>query len=366
MLETLFKRSKNGRIQQWTIEVVQNGYRTKEGFIDGVQTWTNWTTCSPKNVGRSNQTTAIDQALKEGTSKIKKQKEKGWVERACDIDLNNVISPMLAHKWDDYRSWIINQEYIASQPKLDGIRCIATKQGLFTRNGKKIVIAPHIIEEVNLILEKLPDDVFLDGELYNHKLKDDFNSITSIVRKQKINDINLLKSKKILQYHIYDIQYPNKTFDLRYELLKQLITDQFTSIVLVKTDFIKKEHIYQLDNLYAEYLNEGYEGQMIRSCEYNYENSRSKSLLKRKEFQDSEFTIIDIEEGKGNRSGMMGRIKFKDFDANACGNHAFFKEILKNKKYYIGKTATVKYQGFTPAGIPRFPVVIKIDRFDIN
>jgi hypothetical protein len=81
-----------------------------------------------------------------------------------------------------------------------------------------------------------------------------------------------------------------------------------------------------------------------------------------------EFKIVDIIEGDGNRSGMMGRIQFsiegKSFYSNARGNNQYFRDLLKNKRNYIGKMATVRYQNLTPDGIPRFPVMIGV-RFDI-
>ena len=65
-----------------------------------------------------------------------------------------------------------------SQPKLDGIRCIANQSGLWTRAGKEITSCPHIWESVKPFLDANPG-VTLDGELYNHELKEDFNKISS-------------------------------------------------------------------------------------------------------------------------------------------------------------------------------------------
>jgi len=120
--------------------------------------------------------------------------------------------------------------------------------------------------------------------------------------------------------------------------------------------------------LYAEYLKDGQEGQMIRINDV-YENKRSKFLLKRKEFIDDEFRIVDISEGNGNRSGMFGRAHLItssgiEFEANARGNVSFYEELLKNKSEYIGKMATVRYQNLTPDGKPRFGVIITIRDYE--
>jgi DNA ligase-1 len=116
------------------------------------------------------------------------------------------------------------------------------------------------------------------------------------------------------------------------------------------------------------YVDQGYEGIIIRrNAEYEY--FRSKNLLKLKHWIDEEFEIIDVLEGIGNRSGMMGKLVLKmkngeTFEANAKGTYAYYKELLINKKDYIGKMATLKYQNLTPAGKPRFGTIIAIRDYE--
>jgi DNA ligase-1 len=282
---------------------------------------------------------------------------------------------MLAHKWEGQ----INHITI-SQPKLDGMRCIATPEGLFSRNGKPIVGAPHIWDDINNsgIWMEHPDLV-IDGELYNHELKNDFNKIISCVRKTKPTYEDLLESEKNIQYHVYDckvLRQPELGFGGRFTFLYELMLRlQPKFLRIVKTNVIghqtciddptPEEHI---DTLYGLYLEQGYEGQMIRFDE-PYENKRSKNLLKRKEFITEEFEILDVEEGIGNRSGMMGRIHFqtaegRPFTASSRGNEDYYRDLLSNKETYIGKMATVRYQNMTPDGSPRFPVVITVRDYE--
>ena len=120
--------------------------------------------------------------------------------------------------------------------------------------------------------------------------------------------------------------------------------------------------------LYGEYIEDGFEGQMLR-LDKKYENKRSKNLMKHKSFVDDEFTILDIVEGEGNRTGTAGYMRFetadgKPFKSNVKGTFSEVTEMLKNKKKLIGKQATIKYFNLTPDGIPRFPYVINIDRFE--
>ena len=84
------------------------------------------------------------------------------------------MKPMLAHKFSESRvDWSL-PVYI--QPKLDGVRCLFTKDGAYSRTGKQFKNLAHI--ELALIpFFKQQPDVVLDGELYNHKLKRDFEKI---------------------------------------------------------------------------------------------------------------------------------------------------------------------------------------------
>jgi DNA ligase-1 len=382
LTETLYKRSKNGKIQQWSIEVENGSFRTLEGFVDGAITPSLWTVCKGKSIGKKNETTPAEQAIKEALAKIKKQKEKGYTSNIADVDLAKVkISPMLAFKFEDYREKIVfSAQKIACQPKLDGIRCVGTKDGLFTRNGKPIVAAPHIEQAVKDILSKCPEGSQLDGELYNHSLKHDFNKITSLVKKLKPTEEEIAESEKLLEYHVYDIdtQTERLRFEDRFTFVSAIINDssQYSFIKTVKTRFIEgalsageKQSI--LDEEYGVYLEEGFEGQMIRKSDSVYENNRSKSLLKRKEFQDEEFELIDIEEGIGNRQGMAGALVFAmpngtRFNSGMRGDLEFRRKLLADKDSYIGVKFTVRYQNLTPGDnpVPRFPIAIQIRDYE--
>lgn len=375
---TLYKQTKASRVQEWTIELSGCQFRTHEGLHGGAITTSEWTVCKGKRIGAANETSPEQQAAKEVSAKITKQKDKGYTEKIGDVAAaKRKGEPMLAHKFPDHETYALHdRDGVACQPKLDGIRCDAREDGLFTRNGKPIVTAPHIHAEVKAILARLPKGISLDGELYNHELKEDFNKITSLVRKQNPSEVELEEASKLLQFHWYDINdtaipeaqrssFTNRNATIFHFLFKD--GKKYQHIKYVPTEFFggPPEALKErLDLVYGNYLLQGYEGQMVRLSSSMYQNGRTKDLLKRKEFQDGEFTIVDIEEGVGNRSGMMGRIKFEGFDSNARGSHEYFRELLKNKRNYIGKKATVRYQNLTPDGKPRFPVVVAIRDYE--
>jgi len=364
-LETIYKKTKTGATQEWTIEVSDNRYRTHSGQVGGQITTNAWTVVYGKNSGKANGTTDNEQALKEAIAKRTKKLESGYFESIHNIDEKQYFEPMLAAKWEDYKDKI---EYpIFSQPKLDGIRCIVTKDGMFSRNGKPIISAPHIRRSLNDVFESYPD-LILDGELYADKFANDFNSIVSLVKKTKPTEDDLLESQKNIQYWIYDLPSSNKTFNHRGFELDELFDESLESFekhcVLVPTQICENED--EVMELYGEYVNEGYEGQILR-LDAKYENKRSKSLLKHKSFIDEEYTIKDICEGEGNRTGTAGYMVFetadgKPFKSNVKGTWEETAEMLKSKKKLIGKQATIKYFNLTPDGIPRFPFVINIDR----
>jgi DNA ligase-1 len=189
-----------------------------------------------------------------------------------------------------------------------------------------------------------------------------------LVKKTKPTADDLKESAKNIQYWIYDIPSSNKTFNHRGFDLDELFDDYLNEFeqhcVLVKTQICENED--EVMELYGEYVDEGFEGQILR-LDAKYENKRTKSLLKHKSFIDEEYTIKDICEGEGNRTGTAGYMVFetadgKPFKSNVKGTWEETAEMLKNKKELIGKQATIKYFNLTPDGIPRFPFVINIDR----
>ena len=360
-LKKLYQRALKKKVNTWEIEVEDNKYRTITGFEGFKLTTSDWTLCSAKTY-----CTAEEQALKEAQAIFDKKLELGYFEDINDIDKSTLFKPMLAQKYEDVD--ITFPCY--TQPKLDGIRCIIKADGMWTRTGKKIVSCPHVFDELETVFEMQPDLIF-DGELYNHQFKHDFNKITSLVKKTKPTLSDLEASKHLIEYHIYDLPSSNKSFDGRLEDLQDLISDLFncfssSSVVYVTTQEVNNQK--ELDEFYHDWMEEGYEGQMIRTNS-NYENKRSKTLLKRKEFSDDEFKILAVNEGTGKLAGRVGHMMFKSksghyFSSTVNGTQEYLSELWEQRDELIGKFATVKYFNLTPDGVPRFPKVINIDRID--
>jgi DNA ligase-1 len=361
-LPTLYKRAVTGKVSQWTIEVQGNQYRTISGYTDGKHVTSEWYDCTAKNVGRSNETTAEQQALLEAQATWKKNIEKGYFEDINKIDTGTLFKPMLANKWEDQKDKVVFPLF--SQPKLDGIRCIVKSDGMWTRTGKPIISAPHIFESLKPLLERHPD-LILDGELYADKFANDFNAIVSLVKKTKPTQKDLEDSAKVIEYHIYDVPGVDEVFTARMRFLANLDLPQ--CCVKVSTDQI--DTLNDLTAYYEDYIIAGYEGQMLRT-DTKYENKRTNALLKHKSFQDSEYTILEVCEGNGKFKDRVGYMVFQNelghtFHSTVNGTQEYLEQLWSERDTLVGQLATVKYFNLTPdTQVPRFPKVTAIRNYE--
>lgn len=368
-LPTLYSRASTGALRQWTIEYSGNAYRTHSGVVGGKITTSDWYVVEATNVGRSNERDLSDQARFEAHQKWKKKTETGYFKDCNAVDDSvGYVEPMLAKKWEDRSDKVSFPVY--SQPKYDGLRCLISAGGIATtRNGKDWKTIPHIHKALETVFDQYPD-LILDGELYNHEFHDDFNKITSLAKKQKPSKAELAESAEKLHFYWYDIVDTDENFSRRTNMILQLYNRflrqdsgaEHASIKIVPTHIC--HNVSELDNYYGFYMDDGYEGQMVRLDE-PYENKRSTSLLKRKEFTDEEYLIVDVCEGKGNRAGVAGYMVLArednvTFHSNIKANFEELDKFLKDRNKLIGKYATCKFFNLTPDGIPRFPFVIKI------
>ena len=372
----LYKKTSTGAIQYWEIRIIGllnniGRIETEFGQLD---------TESPqvthddikygKNIGKKNETSVEQQTEAEARAKWEKQKKKGYVESILDAQNDQVdalieggIVPMLAHKFAEQGHKIKYPAFV--QPKLDGIRCIAIlkdcKCTLWSRTRKLITSMPHIVEAIE---KGLPEgDFILDGEIYNHDFRNNFETIVSLVRQEE-PDAN----HRLAQYHVYDI-VTDGTFKERATKLRYLRESLFDG-VLVKVVTLPVENEAEVHSYFTEWRNLGYEGCMVRNAAGKYVNKRSYDLLKVKEFEDSEFKIIGIDEGRGKLAGHVGAFVCltkdgKEFLAKMSGETARLKDYFDNHSLWQGKVLTVQYQGLTgKEGVPRFPVGIAIRDYE--
>lgn len=338
----LYKKDTKGKIRFLNIST-NNGELIQESGLIGGKSVIHSSICTPKNVGRANETNSQEQAISEAESKILKKLDEGYFENLIDAETEEVILPMLAKDFKKEYKKIEWPCFI--QPKLDGMRALYSRaNGFVSRQGKSIETIQHINPNIS--------GKILDGELYAHDKT--FQENMSLIKKYREGE------SEQIRYNVYDLVSAHP-FEDRYRELEMLVGGQ-DNINLVPT--------YQVNNLdevqsyHQQFIAKGYEGSIVRWGIDGYKvNGRSSNLLKYKDFIDIVYEVIDVE--PSDRNPEQGIVICKGVDNSGheitfgCGmkfSHAEREEILRNKEEYIGKTAEIRFFEFTDDGIPRFPV----------
>ena len=350
----LYAQSSCGKkFKQWQIKVFvdeDNKYFIQRihGFEGCKQTVNDKEISKGKNIGKSNETSVKEQAVKEAESLIKKQKDKNYTEIKTT---NTTILPMLAHDFNKRSHDIVFPCYV--QPKIDGVRMMFTNGAFTSRTGKSINGLKHISSCV-------PTDIHLDGELFTFDLP--FEEISGISR--QLTNNNPAKSD-LLKYYVFDCYHQSMTFKERHEMLTKLKFSK--NIHIVET--VLANTIEEIHALHNKFVYDGYEGIIIRNMDSQYkQNFRSKDLQKLKLFQDEEYIICDGKEGEGNdKDTVIFQCQMqnkKRFWVRPRGTYQYRQQLLHNIKDAIGKQLTVRFQNLTESGVPRFPVGINIRDYE--
>ena len=354
-----------------------------------------------KNIGKKNETTPYSQAYSEAKSK--------WTEKKSELELS--VKPMLAHEFGKHSNKVNYPCYV--QPKLDGVRALITQtpEGeikILSREGKEYLHLNHIKKEMKKydlfspetlaknnedtdytkFLKNYKGKIIYDGELYSNVLS--FKDISGTCRRETIRKKEHLENITKIKFHCFDMFFDtalDTPFIDRYSILSGIF-DIFDlkSMDLVEVQYIKRpKKSKESDELRGEeairdwmsrYLEQGYEGVMVRNSNGIYKMGRSYDLLKLKEFHDSEFEIVDFTEGAGVEAGCVvwickrefenekGETVEKEFNVRPKGTHEERKLLFENGDEYIGKQLTVKFQEYTEYGVPRFPVGIAIRDYE--
>jgi ATP-dependent DNA ligase len=302
---------------------------------------------SSKNVGKSNETTELDQAISEINSLYSKKLDEGYRE---ETKVEEIFLPMLAQKFTNKVKF---PAYI--QPKLDGQRMFLKPDGTFwTRKGKQV------LPEVTKHIKADNSSLILDGELML-PLGYTFQETISAIK--KYGDLS-----NQLVFHIfdcYDPVRPQLSFQERFDTVFSILNTE--GCVTVPSYLCYA--LEQFKEKAAEFIAQGYEGAMYRTSSGLYKvNHRSADLLKYKEFQDDEFVITNVVCGVGREQDCAIFVCVTEegntFGVRPKGTIESRKEMYANKDSYIGKLYTVKYQELTDGGLPRFPVGIGVRDFE--
>ena len=267
--------------------------------------------------------------------------------------------PMLAYPVSDKP--IDYSKPVFMQPKLDGVRCtIQYDSGIVTawsRTGKEWKNIEHIKLSLYRFFDKYPN-VILDGELYNHDFKDNFEKIISMVRKTKPTPEARVESAENVQFHCYDIIDEKLPFNQRIEFVTESLMLLGNSIHIVDTVQIPNQ--LEAEEMHDVNMNSGFEGSILRTNDV-YACKRSHNLRKFKDFHDAEATITGWVEGKGKRIGTIGKFTAIDNEGNEFGmpvmdKFKYLQDNFENMKSWVGCVATFTYFERTKAGSYRHPL----------
>jgi len=364
-MEPLYSITSNGKkVTYWQITTEGSSYTINTGFLDGKKQ-----TFKTNVIDKKNSSTLEDQAISEADSlwNLKRKTMYPTIEEAKQANKDKSLAlggykPMLAEELNIKKpSFSIPGCF--EQPKLDGIRCIARKVGgrvyLYARSGALKETTPHINIQ---LCEVMNDGEIWDGEIYKHGME--LDDILSLVQSSKNR-----KDTSQLEYHIYD--YPRigdlnemSSFSSRLDAFKNRFADStiHDNIVAVKT--LTVGSFKEVEQYHSEFVEDGYEGAILRNPIACYENRRTKHLLKFKKFQDAEFIITGVYEGKGKMAEhgifICKTDGGKEFTVKMSGDTEKLREYLNHPEYVVGKMLTVKFFSMKDNGVPRFPVGIRI------
>lgn len=370
--DSLYCLDVNGKIKNWNIKVMNNGdyseIITLHGYVRQIETRIK--VSKGKNIGKKNETTHFDQAILEASSKWKKKKEtENYSEcKNAEFTKNEKLEdttvthfPMLAQDYKKHKNKLLFPCFI--QPKLDGYRMIynSVKDTMTSRTNKQFnVLKFHdlLYKELNSIKQ----DVILDGELYVHDSTYKFENYGVLRKSKKLTENDKINLYKI-EYHVYDIIDLESTFIERNKKIKSFFEkNNFDKIKYVPSTIVKYQT--EMENAHLNHIIDGYEGTMVRNTLGKYKTKyRSYDLLKYKNFNDSEYKIVNFTFEKDTSENDENLIIWTCQTQNGCstfnvrpkGTAIERKELYKNGKNYIGKYLWVKYFGITDFDIPRFP-----------
>lgn len=333
---TLYKRDRAGNIRGWAVEIEGNRYRYHTGVVGGATTISGWTTAFARS-----QPTPEAQAQFEVEATYRHQLERDYFETVDEVDTPRIFEPMLASKYKRFRPGF-------AQPKLDGMRSIAKASGLFSRQGKPILSAPHVIKALEPFFDRHPDAI-LDGELYNHDYKDQFEALMSLARKGYPGE-----GHEALQYHVYD--YPSAPGGFR-QRWAQLTADNPFDEVVHKVETAEVLTFDQYEDLDAAWLDDKYEGSMWRDADGEYViGGRPSYLQKRVTMISDEYEFLRLEEGNGNWAGIPKSVvcrlpgaEGREFSAGIEGDKAFCVSLRDRHIVQV----TIVSKGLTKNGVPR-------------
>lgn len=272
---------------------------------------------------------------------------------------------MLCYPYEEKRLSKWGTSFFIAQPKLDGERCRAIvypnhEVVLLSSEENEIISVPHINEELSELSKELSFSGEFDGELYTHGVE--FSSLHSRIGRT----VNLHEDSDEIEYHIFDLVSNHEQARRLFTLNNLLANQDHEKVKLVKFDLVHNAE--EVFSTLETYLDENYEGIIIRNPLAPYERKRSTNIMKFKPRKSDIYLVTNYEQlvdKNGNFRDELGALVCTSDEGTKFNIGSGFtsfqrKAFWQMRDSLIGKFVRVNYQAITPKKVPRFPIFVEL------
>lgn len=358
-MTTLYKSTKQGKVQQWSIEVSGDTFTCTYGQLGG-KLQSQPTKCTSRNIGRSNETSPEQQAQLEADALIAKKIKSGY-----SYDKSAPVTVALPMKVKSYQDQLNNVKFpCISTPKLNGVNAIFKRVDgvitIYSRGGEVYPAIHHLEPHIHEVMSALNSEE-LNGELYIHG--EHLQDIQSAVKKPK-------ELSKRLIFGLFDMADSKETYEVRNKQMHHLY------LTMSKVDYPVLEYVHFLtgtvcnshEDIEAHYnscMAQGFEGTVVKNLDGLYKhNVRSSEQFKYKKVLSKEFLITSFELDKNGLPVFIMQCEAGNFKAKPKGTKDYWSSV--NPADFVNKWATIEYETYSKAGIPLKGVFTCLRDCDIN
>ena len=233
--------------------------------------------------------------------------------------------------------------------KYDGIRGYWTGKVLLTKQGNRI-------NHPEWFTKNWPTTP-LDGELWI--ARDHFQQTMSVVMRSVPNESDWQQ----VRFMVFDLPQHKGNFTERITEMKQQINlSNSNNLAVIKQN--KLNNLHELHRALDLVVKNKGEGLMLHHQHAYYHVGRSKQLMKLKQYQDAEATVLNHIPGKGKYQQQLGSLLVTTTEGITFKIGSGFSDQQRRDPPPIGSTITYKYVGKTQRGVPRFASFLRIRQLD--
>ena len=336
MITRLYKPSRTV-CRQWSCDVNDCHVEIQHGIIHGELQTETFDFDNPSEAKEFARSRINKKILREGYSE--------------DPDASPPGLPMLCHNFRAHGHKLPNK--VEYQPKLDGYRCVGSREVMMSRKREPFTSLPHIQQA----LTKLPPGIRVDGELYVHGMS--LQELGGYVRSHEPKE-----GYEQIEYHVFDIQDTEERYSVRRKRLEELYRDYLQGPIKLVESLPGRRR--DADRIRDEFRSDGYEGCIIRNTYHNYEfDTRSYGVQKHKSVLTCWFNLKKIVAAKQGREkglsiAVCERLTGQEFRARLAMDSYIRKWIYDNRDKMLPGAALIEFSDFTEEGRPSHPRCLEV------